>query len=199
MIRLFLILLTVLTIPFAAFAAAWTVDPAHSEVGFDARHMVISKVHGQFKSYTADVSYDEKNPASLAFTVSIDAASIDTRVEQRNTHLKSPDFFDVAKYPQITFKSTKTEVVGPGKFKVTGDLTIRDQTKPVVLDVTGLDQVVEDGWGNYRAGAAVTGSINRHDFGLVWDNKMPAGELIVGEKVELNIQCEITRKKADTK
>ncbi|MBI5060143.1 YceI family protein [candidate division KSB1 bacterium] len=179
----------------AAFAGSWDVDQAHSKVGFTVTHMVISTVDGNFGMYTASVSYDEQYPSSLAFEAAIDASSVNTNNEKRDGHLKSPDFFDVANSPTITFKSTKTEVVSPGKFKVTGDLTMRGVTKSVVLDLSGLDKIIDTPWGTRKTAAVATGEINRHDFNLKWDNALPGGDLIVSEKVKLNIVVELDQKK----
>ncbi len=193
--RVILSVLTAALTSGSALAGGWDVDKPHTKIGFEVPHMMISTVEGHFNTYEATVNYDEKNPASLSFDVTIDASSVYTNNEKRDGHLKSADFFDVANHPNITFKSTKTDVVSPGKFKVTGDLTIRGITKSVTLDVTGLDKVIETPWGFRKAGVKATGTVNRHDFDLKWDQTFGAGELIAGETVTLNIVAELNEKK----
>ncbi len=179
----------------SAFAAGWEIDQAHTKVGFEASHMIISTVDGQFTSYTSTVNWDGKDVSTLTFEATIDAASVTTANEKRDGHLKSDDFFDVANHPTITFKSTKVEPVSPGKFKVTGDLTIRGVTKSVVLDGSGLDKQIDTPWGFKKTAAKLSGEINRLDFGLKWDAKFGAGELVAGEMVHLDIVAELNEKK----
>jgi polyisoprenoid-binding protein YceI len=196
MFRTLLLALTAIAaLSAAAFAGSWDLDQAHSKVGFTVKHMGISSVDGTFGKYTATVNYDEKNPASLTFEATIDASSVNTGNEKRDGHLQSPDFFDVASSPNITFKSTKTEAVSPGKLKVTGDFTMRGITKSITLDVTGFDKVIETPWGTRVAAGTATGEINRHDFNMKFDNTLPGGDLIVGDIVKLNISVEINQKK----
>lgn len=197
--KLFTVLAVTALVALPSFAGNWDFDHAHSTVGFTTTHLVISKVNGTFGSYTADVNYDEKDPASLTLSADIDVNSINTGNEKRDGHLKSPDFFDAANFPKITFKSTKTEVVSPGKFKVTGDLTIRGTTKSIVLDVEGFDKTVNDPWGNTKTAATATGKINRFDFGLKWDTKIPAGDYVVGSDVIINIEAELGKHKDEAK
>jgi polyisoprenoid-binding protein YceI len=200
MIRKFLTLVTLAALSaLPAFAGNWDFDAAHSSVGFTATHLVIAKTNGTFGSVTADVNYDEKNPSSLTFSATIDVNSINTNNEKRDGHLKSEDFFDAANHPNITFKSTKTEVVSPGKFKVTGDLTIRGTTKPVVLDVEGFDKSVLDPWGNTKTVATAKGKINRFDYGLKWDTKIAAGDFVVGNEILINIEAELAKHKDEAK
>lgn len=200
MIRKFfsLVIIAALT-ALPAIAGNWDFDAAHSSVGFSATHLVIAKTNGTFGTITADVNYDDKKPASLTFSADIDVNSIDTGNEKRDGHLKSEDFFDAANHPKISFKSTKTEVVSPGKFKVTGDLTIRGVTKSVVLDVEGFDKTVDDPWGNTKTVATIKGKINRFDFGLKFDAKIPAGDYVVGNEVLINIDAELAKHKDEAK
>ena len=196
MIRFFLFTLTALTtLAAAAFAGNWDLDQAHSKVGFTVTHMAISTVEGSFGKYTATVNYDEANPASLTFDATIEAASVNTANEKRDEHLRGADFFDVANAPNITFKSTKTEVVSPGKLKVTGDLTMRGVTKSIVLDLVGLDKVIDTPWGTRKAAVTDTGEINRQDFGMKFNSALPGGDLIVSDKVKLHLIVELDQKK----
>ena len=169
----------------------YNVDTSHSEIGFTVRHMMFAKVHGQFKTWTAKLGYDAANPAKSTIEVEIDTASIDTREEKRDGHLRSPDFFDAEKFPKMIFKSKKIEGSG-GHYKVTGDLTIRDQTHEVVLDVeqTGTGK---DPWGNDRLGVSAKGAISRGEWGLKWNQALEAGGVLVGEKVEIEIEIQATK------
>jgi polyisoprenoid-binding protein YceI len=173
-----------------AEAQAWSIDPAHSQAMFTVRHMVVSNVRGQFQKTTGTARIDEADPARSSVEVSIDAASIDTRVEARDNHLRSPDFFDVAKYPAITFKSTKVEKAGEGKLKVTGDLTLHGVTRPVVLEVEGPSAPIKDGKG-LRRGLTARTSISRQDYGLKWNKLVEAGP-VVGDEVKIEIEAELT-------
>ncbi|HET6439985.1 MAG TPA: YceI family protein [Anaeromyxobacter sp.] len=185
-------ILALLTLaPLAALAEpqSWSIDPAHSQATFSVRHMVISTVRGAFQKTSGTVKIDETDLSRSSVEATIDAASVDTRVEQRDGHLRSPDFFDVAKYPNITFKSTKVEKAAAGKLKVTGDLTIHGVTKSVVLDVEGPTEAIKDGKG-LRRGLTATTSINRQDYGLKWNKMVEAGP-IVGDEVKIEIEAEI--------
>ena len=170
--------------------ATHSIDPSHSEIGFTVRHMMFAKVRGQFKTWTTNVSYDAADPTKSTFEVAIDTASIDTREEKRDEHLRSADFFDAAKYPKMTFKSTKIARKGDGKYELTGDLTIRDATHPVTLDVeqTGSGK---DPWGNDRLGFTAHGAISRGEWGLKWNQALEAGGVLVSDKVELDIEVQV--------
>ena len=152
--------------------------------------MMISNVKGQFQKTTGTITANGNDPASAKIDVTIDASSVDTRVERRDAHLKSPDFLDVAKFPTITFKSTKVEADGPNKWKVTGDLTIHSVTKPVVLEVEGSGEPIHDPMGNTRAGASATMKIKRSDFGLIWNKALETGGVLVGDEVAISIDVE---------
>lgn len=144
----------------------WNIDPAHTAAQFSVRHMGISTVRGAFTKVSGAVQYDPADPAKTSVEAVIDASSIDTRVDRRDQDLKSDHFFDVAKYPTLTFKSTRVEPNGEGKLKVYGDLTIHGTTKPVVLEVEGLGKPMKDPRGNEHLGASATTTINRTDFGV---------------------------------
>ena len=183
----------VVALPVLAHADTWQIDSSHTSVEFTVRHMMISNVKGQFQKTTGTITANGNDPASAKIDVTIDASSVDTRVERRDAHLKSPDFLDVAKYPTITFKSTKVEADGPNKWKMTGDLTVHGVTKPVVLDVEGSGPPIQV-MGNTRAGASATTKIKRSDFGLTWNKALEAGGVLVGDEVAISIDVEAVKK-----
>ncbi len=172
--------------------ANWSFDTAHSSIGFTVRHLMISKVRGHFGRWTGTFDYDEQDPTRSRLEVQIDAASIDTREDKRDAHLRSPDFFDVEKYPQLTFKSTRVERDGGDDFVVTGDLAIHGVTRAVSLKVEGLGRS-KDPWGGERVGFSASTSINRKDFGLHWNVALETGGVLVGEKIEIAIEIEAVR------
>ena len=178
-----------------AFASAgtstWNVDPMHSRVGFAVKHLVISTVRGEFKKYEGKVVLDDADLTKSTVEATIDPATIDTGVADRDAHLRSPDFFDVAKNPSVTFKSTKVAAAGPGKLAVTGDLTLRGVTKPVVLDVE-LSPEVKGMYGETRRGVTATGKIDRKAFGLAWSKVVEAGP-VVADEVTLSFELEIVK------
>ncbi len=175
-----------------AEASTWSFDPNHTHSAFTIRHMVITNVRGEFGKTTGTVKLDEKDVTKSSVEATIDTTSIDTRVPDRDKHLKSPDFFDVEKYPTITFKSTKVEKAGQGKLKVTGDLTMHGVTKPVVLKVEGPTKEIKDPAGKTRRGIAATTTLNRRDFGLTWGKMVEAGP-VVGDEVKIEIEAELVK------
>jgi len=183
----------VVALPVLVHADTWQIDSSHTSVEFTVRHMMISNVKGQFQKTTGTITANGNDPASAKIDVTIDASSVDTRVERRDAHLKSPDFLDVAKYPTITFKSTKVEADGPNKWKMTGDLTVHGVAKPVVLDVEGSGPPIQV-MGNTRAGASATTKINRSDFGLTWNKALETGGVLVGDEVAISIDVEAVKK-----
>jgi len=183
-------------LPGSAFAADYVIDPSHTSVGFTVRHLMVSKVRGSFEKVSGTVKYDPNEPEKIVIDATIDAASINTGEAKRDEHLRSPDFFDVAKHPTLTFKSKKAKVLGKGKLEVIGDLTIRGVTKEVTLQVEGLDQEIKDPWGNVRRGATATTRINRKDFGLAWNQVLETGGVMVGEDVDIQIDVELIRQAA---
>jgi polyisoprenoid-binding protein YceI len=170
----------------------WQIDPVHSCIHFSIRHFVISKIHGRFTKWGGVIQLDDVSPASSKVEVDIDASSIDTNDPNRDNHLKGPDFFNVADYPKITFKSTSVEPVGPNQFRVTGDMTLRGVTKPVVLEVEHGGNV-KDPWGNQRGGFGVKGAINRGDFGVSFNAVLEAGGVALSDKVDFSIDVEATK------
>jgi polyisoprenoid-binding protein YceI len=177
----------------AAGESTWQIDPAHSNAQFVVRHMGISNVQGDFTKISGAVEYDEKDVAKSSVNATIDVASIDTRVEGRDKDLKSANWFDVDKYPTITFHSKKAWKEGDG-LKVSGDLTIHGVTKEVTLDVTGPTAAVKDPWGNSRRGLSAAIKVNRQDFGLVFAGKTPGGDAVVGDNVAITLDVEIVQK-----
>jgi polyisoprenoid-binding protein YceI len=176
--------------------STWDIDSGHSAVEFGVRHLTVSTVKGQFGKVSGELVLDETDPRKSTVTAKIDPATIDTREPKRDAHLKSPDFFDVAKYPTVTFKSTKIKNAGRGELEVTGDLTIRDVTKPVTLAVEGPTPAVKDLKGGLVRGVSLSGKINRKDWGLTWNKPLEAaGGVLVGDEVSLDIQIELHQRR----
>ena len=173
----------------------WNVDPVHAEVGFAVRHLMIATVRGRFGKLSGSVVVDDDNPRNSKIDVTVDVASIDTRQEMRDNHLRSPDFFDVAKYPTMHFVSKRIEGDTAKQFKIVGDLTIKDRTHQVTLDAS-LEGLVKDPWGGERAGYSVTGKLNRSDFNLLWNQMLEAGGVAVGEEVKISIDVELVKQVA---
>lgn len=182
-----------LSLPSAAATSEWKIDSAHSSAQFAVRHLAISTVRGAFTKVAGTVQLDDQDITKSSVEVMIDADSVDTRVPDRDKDLRSERFFDVVKYPTITFKSKKVERAGPGKLKVTGDLTIHGTTKEVVLDVDGPTPAIKDPWGNQRAAGNATSKINRQGFGRKYNDKMPSGDLLIGDDISITIDVEMIR------
>ena len=172
----------------------WDIDTSHSAIHFWVRHLVISKVHGRFAKWTGTVNLDEQDPTRSSVDVRIEADSIDTQVADRDAHLRSADFLDAANHPALTFKSRRIEKSGDG-YRVTGDLSIRGTTREVVLDAE-LAGLAKDPWGNQRAGFSAKVTLDRRDYGLVWNTALEAGGVLVGEQVEVSIELEAVKKVA---
>jgi polyisoprenoid-binding protein YceI len=177
-----------------AQTSTWNIDPAHSTGQFTVRHLGISNVTGSFTKVTGNVVLNETDIAQSQVSASIDVSSVDTRVEARDKDLRSPNFFDVEKYPTIEFKS-KRIVNNGGKLQVIGDLTIHGTTHEVTLDVDGPTPALTDPWGNWRRGISATTSINRKDFNLVYNNVLKTGEAVIGDTVKIQIDAELVKKK----
>ena len=169
---------------------AWQLDSSHSTIAFSVRHMMLSKTRGQFEKFSGTIELNEQNPAAAAVNVTIDASSINTKDGQRDGHLKSPDFLNVDAYPNITFKSTNVQVVDKANAKLTGDLTIRDITCPVILDVSYTGQS-KSPWGTRNIGFEASTVINRKDWGLTWNVALETGGVLVGEDITVNIELEL--------
>lgn len=172
----------------------WQIDPAHSAAHFSVRHLMISNVRGEFSKLSGNVLLDPADLTRSTIDVSLETASLNTREPQRDEHLRSADFFDVANYPKITFRSKQIAAAGPGHFKVTGDLTIRGVTKEVTFDVEGPTPPVTDPWGNVRVGVAATTKISRKDFGLVWNALIEGGGVVVGDEISITVDAELVQK-----
>lgn len=175
-----------------ATLSKWSIDPMHSEVQFKVKHLVISTVSGFFKSFEGSVETDNENFEHAAIDFSIDINSIDTTQPARDEHLKSAEFFDAATYPHIKFKSTSFKKIGDDDYALTGDLTIKNVTKQVTLDVE-FGGSAADFYGNTKAGFEITGKINRKEFGLTWDGVTEAGSVVVGEDIKLTINAQLIK------
>lgn len=178
-----------------ALGQTWTADTAHSTVGFQVRHMMISNVKGAFDKFAATVEGNPADPSTVKISATIEVASVNTREPKRDDHLRSGDFFDAAKFPQMTFTSTKVEKVSATKAKVTGNLTLRGVTKPVTLDVE-YTAPVKSPWGQTVVGANATGKINRQDFGVAFNKALEAGGVLVGDEVTIQLELELVEKAA---
>jgi polyisoprenoid-binding protein YceI len=186
----------VLTFPAAAATSTWQIDPAHTAAGFAVKHLMISTVRGQFKGVNGTITWDDQDISKSTVEVTIDATTVDTSEPYRDKDLKSEKFFDVAKYPTITFKSKKVEQVSAGKLKVTGDLTIHGVTKEAVLDVEGPTAPIKDMQGNPRVAVSATTKVNRQDYGVKWNANMDGGGVVVGDDVNITIDLEMFKKVA---
>jgi polyisoprenoid-binding protein YceI len=195
------IVLTALAFSIALSARAgaeperWEIEPYHSSVGFTVRHMMVSNVTGEFTKFKGAILVDPKDITKSKVEAEIEVASLNTRVAKRDEHLKSPDFFDVAKYPKMKFASTKIQRAGADKLKVTGKLTLHGVTKDVVLEVEGPSKPVKGMDGKPLSGASATTVIDRRDFGLKWNKVIEAGGLAVGEKVTITLNLELVKAK----
>jgi polyisoprenoid-binding protein YceI len=173
-------------------AVTYTIDPAHSTAGFKVRHMMVANVRGEFSKVIGTVVFDAQAPENSRVEARIDATTIHTRDEQRDAHLKSADFLDVEKFPEIVFVSKK--ITGSdGEWKLTGDLTIHGVTRPVTLDVEGPAPEAKDPWGNVRTGASATTKISRKDFGLTWNVALETGGVLVADEIAITLELELLR------
>lgn len=175
----------------AAPATTWQIDASHSGVEFAVKHLMIAKVKGHFSDVSGTLTGDLSEPESFGLDVKLGVSSIDTRQEQRDAHLRSPDFFDAEKYPTMEFKGTRIDGDVSDEFKLYGDLTIRDVTKEIVLDVTNEGSVT-DPWGNPRIGFSAKSKIDRRDFGLTWNQAIEAGGVVVGDEIKISVDVEFT-------
>ena len=189
-----LVLLSLLVLPSLVSAETWSIDPEHSNLGFKIRHMMVSNVKGNFPAFSGTVEIDDKDITRSKVEVNIETASINTNIKKRDEHLRSPDFFDVAKYPVMTYVSTKVEKTGTDKLRVVGNLTLHGITREVALEVEGPTAAFKDPWGNLRRGAAATARINRRDFGLNWNGVIESGGVLVGEEVAIELELEMIKK-----
>lgn len=170
----------------------WQIDSAHSHIYFTARHMMISKMRGQFELFNGTVNFDEENPTRTTVDIEVNTGSINTKDERRDDHLKSPDFFDATTYPVMRFKSTSVEQIDADTGKLYGDLTIRNITRPVVLEVEYAGQA-RSPWGTMSAGFSASGAINRKDWELNWNQALETGGVLVGDKIQIEIELELVK------
>jgi polyisoprenoid-binding protein YceI len=179
--------------PLQVSAAIYTIDPAHSAIGFKVKHLMISNVKGVFEKFKGTVNIDEKDITKSKVDVTIEMASVNTNIAKRDDHLRSADFFDVAKFPTMTFVSTRVEKAGADTLKVTGNLTIKGVTRQVILNVDGPTGEIKSPQGDVKRGASATATINRQDFGVSWSKKLDGGGLVVAEEVYITIDTELAR------
>jgi polyisoprenoid-binding protein YceI len=171
---------------------AWQIDFSHSHIYFTARHMMISKVRGGFENFSGTIKFDEENPTSTMIDVDVDLNSINTRDEKRDGHLKSPDFFDVATYPTMKFVSTRVEQIDDNNGRLYGQLTIKNISKEIVLDVEYAG-VAKSPWGVESAGFSASGNIDRKEWGLTWNQALETGGVLVGDKINIEIELELMK------
>jgi len=181
-------------LPAAAQSATWTIDPGHSAAQFTVRHMVVANVRGEFDGPTGTVTFDPADLRTLKVVVSIDTKSVNTRNADRDKDLRSDLFFDVAKYPKMQFTSKRAEPGAAGRLKLIGDLTIKGVTREVTLDVEGPTPEIKDIWGERRIGATATTTLDRRQFGLVYNRMLEGGGAVVGDTVTVTLDIEMTRK-----
>jgi polyisoprenoid-binding protein YceI len=177
-----------------ALTGNYTIDPAHSRIGFSARHAMVTKVRGSFNEFTGSGYFDEEDPSKSHVELTIKAASIDTRNPDRDNHLRSNDFLAMEQYPEITFRSTKVEKAADDKYNVTGDLTIRGVTRPVTLALE-LTGTAVDPFGNFRLGLEGGTTINRKDWGVSWNAPLEAGGWLVSDKVDIELEIAAIKQK----
>lgn len=177
-----------------ALAATYTIDASHTRVGFAVTHMMVSTVRGEFGAVEGTVEFDAKNLTATKVNAKVGITSVDTRDPKRDDHLRSPDFFDVAKFPEMTFVSKSVKNVSKDGFDLVGDLTIRGVTKEVVFRVKPFSQEYKDPWGNYKVGTSATAKVNRQDFGVSWSKALDGGGYVVGDEVTIELDVEMGRK-----
>ncbi len=177
-----------------AAASTWVLDAEHSTVGFAVKHMMVTDQKGAFDTFSGTIELDDKDITKSTVNVTIDPASVNTKNKKRDDHLRSPDFFDATKFPKMTFVSTKVEKAKDGGLLVTGNLTIRDVTKPVTLTVAPLSDEFKDPWGGSHRGTTATATVNREEFGLTWNKALEKGGFVVGKDVKIELQVELLPK-----
>ena len=186
-------IVAILLSPLHVFAATYSIDPAHTTIGFKVKHLMITNVKGVFEKFKGTVNIDEKDITKSKVDVSIEMASVNTNITKRDDHLRSPDFFDVTRFPTMTFVSTKVEKAGADTLKVTGNLTIKGVTRQVILHVEGPTGEIKSPQGDVKRGASAAATINRQDFGVSWSKKLDGGGLVVADDVFISIDTELAR------
>lgn len=182
-----------LALPTLSIASTWNIDPDHSNIGFKVRHLMVSNVKGNFVKHSGVVEINDKDITKSKVNVTIETGSINTNVQKRDEHLRSADFFDAAKFPTMTFVSRKVAKARKGALTVTGDLTLHGITKEVVLHVEPLSKESKDPWGNFRRGTSATATINRKDFGLIWNKALETGGVMIGDEVTISLEVELVK------
>jgi polyisoprenoid-binding protein YceI len=190
----FLAPLLALALSTPALAATWSVDPVHTQVGFSVTHMMVSTARGTFSGVDGTIEYDPANVAATKVTATIQVATIDTHNADRDTHLRSPDFFDAETYPTITFVSKGVRKVSKAGFELVGDLTMKGVTKEVVLKTGPISPAYQDPWGNTKVGTTATLVVNRQDYGVSWNKTLDQGGVIVGDEVTITLDLELQKK-----
>ncbi len=180
--------------PAPTLATHWQIDSSHSSAQFKVRHLMVSSVRGELGRVSGEVVIDDTNPERSTAVARIDARGLDSKDAKRDEHLRSADFLDVANYPEVTFRSTRVAPARDGGFTVTGELTIRDKTRPVTLEVDPLPGEVKDPWGNVKRGATARTRLDRKDWGLGWNMALEAGGVLVGDRVDVEIEVELVRR-----
>lgn len=170
----------------------WSIDPAHSNIDFSVRHMMIAKVKGAFETFTAEIEADPEDLTTADIQFTIDTASISTRDKDRDAHLRSADFFDVERFAKITFQSRSIHKKAEGEYEVTGDMTIRDVTRSETFSVT-YEGTGKDPWGNEKVGFSGNGSVKRSDFGLTWNAALETGGVLVGDEIKISFEIQATK------
>jgi polyisoprenoid-binding protein YceI len=170
----------------------WAIDPSHSKIGFKVKHLMISNVLGNFREFTGQVTTTANDFSTAVISVSLNSASVDTEIADRDTHLKSPDFFDVVNFPKITFEGNGLKDLGDDMYELTGDLVIKGVSKQIVLSVE-FGGLMTDPWGNVKAGFSITGKMNRKDWGLNWNAALEAGGFLVGDEVKISCDVELIK------
>ncbi len=188
-----LILLALVVSASSVLAQDWSLDNSHSSVNFAVSHLVVSKTRGEFKDYTGTASFNPADLSTIKANFTVQVGSVDTRDEKRDGHLKSADFFDVEKFPTMTFVSKSAKQTAPGKGTLTGDLTIRGVTKEVTFMLDGFNSEIATPWGSKVVGGKATATINRQDFGVSWNKTLDAGGVVVGDDVEITLELEFNR------
>jgi len=189
-----LIAVLALAIPVFSYASPWQIDPDHSSLQFKVRHLTVSNVKGDFSKARGLVTMDDKDITHFKVELIIDAASVNTGHAKRDEHLRGPDFFDVTKYPTLTFVSKKVMKTDTNRLKVIGDLTIRGVAREITVEVEGPTPEVKDPWGSFRRGATATTKINRKDFGMTWNKVLDTGGLLVSDEVDIYVEVELIKK-----
>ena len=172
--------------------SVWTIDPSHSEIGFNVAHMMFTKVSGKFNDFHATVENDDDTFETSEIFFSAAVSSIDTNNIDRDNHLRSTDFFDIAKFPKISFKSTGIKKISEGQFEISGDLTIKDVTKVVTL-AAAYSGLMKDPWGNTKVGVSLSGKINRNEFGLTWNVSLETSGVLIGEEIKLQSEIQLIK------